>query len=82
MGFIISLIIAFVIGWIGNKLTKHEMPGGIIGSVIAGFVGAWIGQGLLGTWGPDLGGFAIIPAVIGAVIFIFLIGLISRSRKK
>ncbi|MCY8111028.1 GlsB/YeaQ/YmgE family stress response membrane protein, partial [Bacillus spizizenii] len=52
----------------------------IIGSMIAGLIGAWIGHGLLGTWGPNLAGFAIIPAVIGAAIVVFLVSLLARKR--
>ncbi len=50
MGFIVSLIVAIIIGWIGSLFVKGSMPGGIIGSMIAGLIGAWIGHGLLGTW--------------------------------
>ncbi|MDR4399605.1 GlsB/YeaQ/YmgE family stress response membrane protein, partial [Bacillus atrophaeus] len=46
----------------------------------AGLIGAWIGHGLLGTWGPSLAGFAIIPAVIGAAIVVFLVSLLARRR--
>ncbi|AWQ15141.1 GlsB/YeaQ/YmgE family stress response membrane protein [Bacillus velezensis] len=80
MSFIVSLIVAIIIGWIGSLFVKGSMPGGIIGSMIAGLIGAWIGHGLLGTWGPHLAGFAIIPAIIGAAIVVFLFSLIVRSR--
>ena len=80
MGFIVSLIVAIIIGWIGSLFVKGSMPGGIIGSMIAGLIGAWNGHGLLGTWGPHLAGFAIIPAIIGAAIVVFLFSLIARSR--
>lgn len=48
MSFIISLIVAIIIGWLGSLFVKGY-PGGIIGSMIAGLIGAWIGHGLLGT---------------------------------
>lgn len=51
MSFLISLIVAIIIGWLGSLFVKGDMPGGIIGSMIAGLIGAWIGHGLLGTWG-------------------------------
>ncbi|QQF64627.1 GlsB/YeaQ/YmgE family stress response membrane protein [Bacillus mojavensis] len=80
MSFIISLIVAIIIGWVGSLFVKGDMPGGIIGSMIAGLIGAWIGHGLLGTWGPHLAGFAIIPAIIGSVIVVFLVSLLARKR--
>ncbi|BDP73726.1 hypothetical protein EfmAA96_15110 [Enterococcus faecium] len=43
---------------------------GIIANIIAGLVGSAIGQALLGTWGPTIAGMAIIPSLIGAIIFL------------
>jgi uncharacterized membrane protein YeaQ/YmgE (transglycosylase-associated protein family) len=82
LSLIISIVIAAIIGAIGDALVKADMPGGIIGSMIVGFVGSWIGHRLFGTWGPVIGGFAIIPAIIGAAIFVFLLGLIFKSMRK
>lgn len=48
--------------------------------MVVGFIGAWIGHGLFGTWGPDIAGFAIIPAIIGAAILVFILSLIFRGR--
>ena len=42
---------------------------GIIANIIAGLVGSTIGKAILGTWGPSLAGMAIVPSIIGAVIF-------------
>lgn len=47
---IIIIIVAMVIGSIGDAIAGGSMPGGFIGPVIAGF--------------------AIIPAIIGAALFI------------
>jgi uncharacterized membrane protein YeaQ/YmgE (transglycosylase-associated protein family) len=79
---IIIIVMAIVIGSIGNAIVSYQMPGGFIGSMIAGFAGAWVGSKLLGTWGPVLGGFAVIPAIIGAIVFVFCIGLISKAMRK
>lgn len=80
MGILISIVVAIIIGFIGDALVKNSMPGGVLGSMVAGFIGAWLGSLLLGSWGPVIGGFAIIPAIIGAALFIFLIGLLFRGR--
>ncbi|UUZ92311.1 GlsB/YeaQ/YmgE family stress response membrane protein [Paenibacillus sp. P25] len=50
--------------------------------MIAGFVGAWLGYLLLGTWGPVIGGFAVVPAIIGAALFVFLLGSLARAFGK
>lgn len=39
-GIVLSIVMAIIIGLIGDALAGHEMPGGIAGSMIAGFVGA------------------------------------------
>lgn len=75
---ILSIIVSLVIGYVAEKLVPFDMPGGVIGSIIAGFVGAWIGHGLFGAWGPAIGGFYFIPALIGAVIVVVIFGLISE----
>ncbi|OIN65798.1 hypothetical protein BLD48_14270, partial [Exiguobacterium sp. KRL4] len=59
-----------------------DVPGGIIGNIVAGFVGAMIGQAIFGTMGPDIAGFAIIPAILGAIILIFIVSLVLRSVRR
>lgn len=77
-GIIISIVMAIIIGIIGDAVAGHNMPGGVIGSMIAGFVGAWVGAWLFGNWGPVIGSFAVVPAILGTAIFVFILGLISR----
>ncbi len=84
MGFIWSLIIGGIIGWLASLITGRDIPGGIIGNIIAGFIGAWLGTLILGDWGPDMGGFAIIPAIIGSIILVLIVSFImgkSRSNR-
>jgi len=82
MSFIWSLIIGGILGWIASLIVGKDIPGGIIGNILGGFIGAWIGSSLLGNWGPEIGGFYIIPALIGAVVLIFLISLIMKATSK
>lgn len=81
-GIIISIVMAIIIGIIGDALVGHDMPGGIIGSMIAGFIGAWLGPMILGAWGPVIGGFAIVPAIIGTAVFVFLLGLVAKMFRR
>jgi len=81
-GIVLSIIMAVIIGLIGNAIAGKEMPGGIIGSMVAGWVGAWLGALLFGHWGTVIGGFAIVPAIIGTAIFVFLLGLVSRLIRR
>ncbi|WP_027417948.1 GlsB/YeaQ/YmgE family stress response membrane protein [Aneurinibacillus terranovensis] len=79
MGFLWSLIVGGIIGWIAGAIMGRDIPGGIIGNIIAGFIGAWIGTALLGHWGPVIGGFFIIPAIIGAIVLVLIASWIMRS---
>jgi uncharacterized membrane protein YeaQ/YmgE (transglycosylase-associated protein family) len=81
MGFIWSLIIGGVIGWLAGLILGRDVPGGIIGNIIAGFVGAWLGSLLLGGWGPVIGGFYFIPALIGAIALVFIVSLILGKAR-
>jgi uncharacterized membrane protein YeaQ/YmgE (transglycosylase-associated protein family) len=49
-----SLIIGGIIGWVASLITGRDIPGGIIGNVIAGFIGAWLGTLIFGNWGQKL----------------------------
>lgn len=82
LGLLVSIIMAIIIGFIGDALVRSDMPGGVLGSMAAGFVGAWLGHFLFGHWGPDIAGFAIVPAIIGAAIVVFLVGLLFRGVRR
>ena len=82
LGYIWSLIVGGVLGAIGGMILGKDVPGGMIGNIIVGFLGSWIGSSLFRTWGPVLGGFAILPALIGAIILIFIYSLIVGNRNK
>ncbi|KGR76326.1 GlsB/YeaQ/YmgE family stress response membrane protein [Ureibacillus sinduriensis] len=82
MSFIWFLIIGGVIGWLAGMIIGKDVPGGIIGNIIAGIIGAWIGGTLLGSWGPKISDFYVIPALIGAIILVFIVSLIMKSMRK
>ncbi|PWA11243.1 GlsB/YeaQ/YmgE family stress response membrane protein [Pueribacillus theae] len=79
MSFIWSLIVGGIIGWLAGLILGRDIPGGIIGNIIAGFIGAWIGSALLGQWGPEIGGFYIIPALIGGIVLVLIVSLILKA---
>lgn len=82
MAFLWSLIIGGIIGWLAGMIVGRDVPFGIIGNIVAGFVGAWLGSLILGTWGPSVADFAIVPALIGAIVFVFILSLILRGTRK
>ena len=79
--FIWFLIIGGLIGWLAGIILGKDIPGGIIGNIIAGIICAWIGGMLLGSWGPKISDFYIFPALIGAIILVFILSLILKSLR-
>lgn len=79
LGFIIMLIIGGIVGWIGQLIIGKDVPGGIIGNIIVGLIGSALGGYLLNDFGPSVGGIAIIPAIIGALIVVFIYSLIAKK---
>ena len=75
-----SLIVGGVIGAIAQAIVGKGVPGGIIGNIIAGFLGSWIGSYFLRDLGPVIGGFAIIPAILGAMLVVFVFAIIVGRR--
>lgn len=84
VGLIVLLVVAFVVGALGEMIGGVKVPGGFIGSIVVGFVGAWIGGALL-HFGPVVGGIQIVPAIIGAIVFALALRLIfmaTRTRRR
>lgn len=79
--FIISLIVGGLIGWVAELIMKRDVPGGIIGNIILGFIGSWLGGLLLPDLGPVWQGFAVVPAILGAVLVVFIYGLIVGKTR-
>ncbi len=82
LSFILFLIVASVCAFIAERLVPNSVPGGFLTSAIVGIIGAWIGGNLIGHFGPDLGGVALIPCMLGSALLVFLLSLISGSLKR
>lgn len=80
-----ALIIFLIIGAIAGWLAGQIMAGGgfgLIGNIVLGIVGAFVAGWLLPRLGFYLGGTYIadiINALIGAVIVLFVVGLVKRA---
>ena len=80
LGLLVLLIIAAICGAVGEMIGGVKMPAGWIGSIVAGLVGAWIG-GMLLRFGPVIGGIQVIPAIIGAILFVLVLRLIFSATR-
>ena len=69
MYWIWTLIVGAIIGAIAGAITNRSGSMGWI----AGLAGSALGQALFGSWGPQLGGMAIFPSLIGAVIVVAVV---------
>lgn len=76
MHWIWVLIVGGLIGLAAGALTRRGGSMGVISNIVAGLVGSSIGEAVLGAWGPQVAGMAIIPSIIGAVILVMIVSLI------
>ncbi|MEW9502981.1 GlsB/YeaQ/YmgE family stress response membrane protein [Jeotgalibacillus marinus] len=81
MGFIFYLIVGGLIGWLAGVILGKDIPAGILGNIVAGIIGAWLGGVLLSDFGPIIAGIAIIPALIGAIILVFIASFILKALR-
>ena len=74
------LIVGAIIGASAGALTKNGGSMGWISNILAGLIGSSLGEALLGAWGPQVAGMAIIPSIIGAVILVLIVSAIFSRR--
>jgi uncharacterized membrane protein YeaQ/YmgE (transglycosylase-associated protein family) len=80
IGLITLLIVGAIAGWLAGKIVRGY-GFGLVGNIVIGIIGAFIGAWLLSKLGVLIGTGVIawiINATIGAVVLLFLIGLIKR----
>ncbi len=82
LNFLWSLFIGGVLGLIAGAILGKEVPGGVSGNIIIGFLGSWLGEFLLGPLGPELGGFYLIPALLGAIFCLALYSFVARRIRE
>ncbi|HKY06121.1 MAG TPA: GlsB/YeaQ/YmgE family stress response membrane protein [Blastocatellia bacterium] len=84
---LILLLVAGICGAIGQAIAGFSR-GGCLVSIALGFIGALLGRWMAGALGlPELFSiqvagqpFPIIWSIIGAAVFVAIIGLITRGR--
>ena len=83
MGWIISLVIGGVVGWLASIIMKTNAQMGLLANVVVGIVGA-----LLGSWIAGLAGLAATGGIarfaislLGAVVLIFILQKVGVFKK-
>lgn len=79
MGWILTLIIAGLIGWLAGVFIGKDVPFGFIGNILAGLLGASIANAIGLDFGPIIGGVSIFGGVFGAIILILFVSLIIKT---
>ncbi|MFS4437042.1 GlsB/YeaQ/YmgE family stress response membrane protein [Paracoccaceae bacterium GXU_MW_L88] len=79
MGFILTIIIGGLAGWIASNIM--DSPNGILVNIVLGILGATVGGWLLSLGGLDTSGGLIVRllvAVFGAAVLIWIARLIRK----
>jgi uncharacterized membrane protein YeaQ/YmgE (transglycosylase-associated protein family) len=83
MGWIVSLIIGGVVGWLASIVMKTDAQMGLIANVLVGIVGSALGFWLAGILGiaPAGGILGFIVAFAGAALLIFILGKLGIFKR-
>ncbi|MBV6655929.1 MAG: GlsB/YeaQ/YmgE family stress response membrane protein [Mameliella sp.] len=81
MGLLYTLIVGAIAGWLAGKIMKGEGFGLLI-NIILGIVGAYVGNWLFNQLGISVADGTlgtIMTSTAGAVVILFLAGLIKKK---
>ena len=86
MEFLAWIVLGLIAGAIAKAIYPGHQGGGILATIVLGILGAliggWLGNLLLGTSGGAIAGALTIPsiifAVLGAIVLLFIWGLVAR----
>lgn len=83
MGIIATIIVGLLAGWIAQNIMNRDLS--LIVTLVVGLIGSFIGAGVFQLFGfAGEGGwiYSTLVSVVGAVILLWLVGLVTGSRKK
>jgi uncharacterized membrane protein YeaQ/YmgE (transglycosylase-associated protein family) len=83
MGWIITLIIGGIVGWLASIIMKTNAQMGLIANVLVGVAGSLLGLWIAGLLGiaPVGGILRFVVAIAGAALLIFILGRLGIFRK-
>lgn len=82
MGWIISLIIGGIVGWLASMVMKTDAQMGWIANVLVGVVGSMLGFWIAGALGMAPAGciMRFVISIAGAVLLIFILRKLGIFR--
>jgi uncharacterized membrane protein YeaQ/YmgE (transglycosylase-associated protein family) len=85
VGWIAYIIIGGIAGWLAGKIVKGG-GSGVLMNIVIGVIGGFLGGVLLELLGFDVAGgrrfFTFLTALLGAVILLWIVGLVRRGSSK
>ncbi len=83
MNWLVWILFGALAGWIASMVMGKNSQMGALANIVVGIVGAVIGGFLMSNvfGSPGVTGFnitSLIVAIIGAVVLLFLVGLVRR----
>jgi uncharacterized membrane protein YeaQ/YmgE (transglycosylase-associated protein family) len=82
MGWIVTIIIGGIIGWLASIVMKTNAQMGLIANVLVGVVGSALGFWISGMIGiAPTGILRFVIAVVGAVVLIFILQALGIFKK-
>jgi uncharacterized membrane protein YeaQ/YmgE (transglycosylase-associated protein family) len=83
MGWIITLIIGGVVGWLASIVMKTNAQMGMIANVLVGIAGSALGSWAAGALGiaPSGGILQFVVAIAGAAALIFILRALGIFKK-
>jgi len=80
---IIWLIIAAIVGFLGEALAHRRGPGGILGAMLVGFLAIFLVVGVLGfhiSGEPFLDGVPLLSSILVAFLLVLLWSFVAYRR--
>lgn len=83
MGWLISLIIGGIVGWLASIVMKTNAQMGLLANVLVGIVGSMLGGWVAGALGmaPSGGILRFVISLIGAIALIVILQAIGIFKK-
>src|SRR5690625_2140562 len=80
VGWIAFLFIGLIAGWIAEKIMNRDQ--GLLMNLLVGVVGAYLGAFIFSLFGLGARGFwgALVVAIVGAVVLLWIVGLFQGRR--
>lgn len=82
MNFLVWIIFGALAGWLASIVMGKNRQMGALANIIVGILGAFIGGWIMNSFGAaGVTGFnlqSILVAILGAVVLLFIVGLVRR----